>query len=199
MRTAQWMTVMAAIAMATAAFAEPGGGGKHGDGGPPDDRGMRRGGDDDRPMPIERLLRNDELVQKLGITDAQIQALEEQAHTQRAKMIELRSAAELADLEVERLTDAAKPDRAAIAEAIQKAGQARTAIRAAQMDGMFATREILGEETFKKLKGEARQRMREHRQKRDGDGDGPRGRGGDDDDDDRPRGGGGDRKGPPRE
>jgi Spy/CpxP family protein refolding chaperone len=133
----------------------------------PDGKRLMAGGPD-RPEAlgariIQRVLDNPEKMKELGISEEQAAKLQDSFYELEKKMVTLRSDAELAQIEVRRLMDAAVPDQAAVLAAVDKAGAARTAIQKAMVEQRLAVRGILGEETANKIKRMAGDRLRHAR------------------------------------
>ncbi len=178
-------TVVTALAgMGTAVWAAPGEG--RGEGPNMEHRGPPEGPGGNRAMMgariLERLLDNPEKMKEFGITEEQATTLQASFYELEKKMVTLQSDAELAQIELRRLMDADAPDKAAVLAAVEKAGAARTAIQKAQVEQRLTVREVLGDETMKKIKHMVGDRMRQARGP-GGDDQGPRDRGpgGDDD------------------
>lgn len=177
--------IVAALACASVAMAEPGAGrggegrGPHG-GGP----GFGGGQGPGAGMLLQRVLQNEALAKKVGLTDEQIAALKTSLHETQKQMIKLRSDVELAELEVRRLMGEDNVDRAALMQALDAAGAAQTAMRKAGADERLKLREIVGQETLDKIRALVADRVANRR----GDGEGRRARGPRDDDDDEQKG-----------
>lgn len=171
--------VIALTGLSMNAWAEPGEGRG---GGPEGKRAMGPGGPGDGPgggaamgaRILERLLDNPEKMKEFGITETQAATLQKSFYELEKKMVTLQGEAELAQIELRRLMDADAPDKAAVLAAVEKAGAARTAIQKAQVEQRLNVREVLGDETMKKIKHLVGDRMRQAR--------------GPGDDEDRPRG-----------
>ena len=185
------MSVLAATAgLSTATWAAPGEGRGEGR---MEGRGEGRGAMEARQGPgnpealgariLQRLLDNPDKMKEFGITEDQAKALQSGFYDLEKKMVSLRSEAELSEIEVRRLMQADDADEAALMAAIDKAGQAQTAIRKAMASQRLAVQKILGPETAKKIKHLIGERMRQARG--GGEDQGPRGRGPGGEDDDR--------------
>lgn len=181
------MSVLAAtVGLGAATWAEPG----EGRGG---ERGEGRGAMEARQGPggpealgariLQRLLDNPDKMKEFGITEDQAKTLQASFYDLEKKMVTMRSEADLADIEVRRLMQADDVDEAALMAAIDKAGQAHTAIRKATAAQKLSVQKILGPETSKKIKHLIGERLRQARG--GGEDRGPRGRGPDDEDDER--------------
>ena len=160
--------VIALTGLSMNAWAEPGEGRG---GGPEGKRAMGPGGPGDGPgggaamgaRILERLLDNPEKMKEFGITETQAATLQKSFYELEKKMVTLQSEAELAQIELRRLMDADAPDKAAVLAAVEKAGAARTAIQKAQVEQRLNVREVLGDETMKKIKHLVGDRMRQRR------------------------------------
>lgn len=196
----KWFILTAAVvavSLAAVAMAAPGpGGGREGRGGPGGGGPGFGGGDGPGPaagMMLQRVLQNEQMAKKLGLTDEQIATLKSSLLETQKQMIKLRAESELAELEVRRLMGEEQVDRAAVMKAIDAASAAHTAIRKAGVEERLKVRETLGQETLDKIREHMADRMGK-RGGQDGDrrqGRGPRG----DDDQAGPRGGRGEGKG----
>jgi len=186
-----------AVSLAAVAMAEPGpGGGREGRGGPGGGGPGIGGGQGHGPkagMILQRVLQNEALAKKAGLTDEQIATLKGSLLETQKQMIKLRAESELAELEVRRLMDEDKVDRAAVMKAIDAASAAHTAIRKAGVEERLKVRETIGQETLNKIRELASDRMGK-RGGQDGDRRPGRGQRGDDDQAG-PKGGKGDGKG----
>lgn len=116
------------------------------------------GGPGDRPehmqrgMDIAALLDNEDIVEKLGLTDEQVAALKARAAESEKKFITLRADVELAETDVRHLMREDKPDREALMKAVETAGQAMTNLRKALVEEQLAFREIAGPDALRKAR-----------------------------------------------
>lgn len=183
------MLVAALVAGGTAAYAQregpppdmqpgDGGPGMRQDGGmnmppPMPPRDMRQGGQrQDRMMGGRQgqgpqggpgKLPDPESLRKAGASDQQIKTLEEFMLNQQTKSIDLRAAAEKADIALGRLMRAENPDEKAVMQAVDALNQARGEMIKADFAARLKMKQVLGEEIMRKL----------HEQKRPGPMDGP--------------------------
>lgn len=165
------MTLVTVAGLALTAGAAPGEG--HGEGrgegrgdGPGGKRMMAGGPGGPEAMGariLQRLLDNPEKMKELGITEEQAGQLQASFYELEKKMVTLQGDAEVAQIELRRLMDADTPDKAAVLAAVDKAGAARTAIQKAMVEQRLAVRDILGEETARKIKRLVGERMRQAR------------------------------------
>jgi Spy/CpxP family protein refolding chaperone len=171
--------VVVAVSLATVAMAAPGpGGGREGRDGP--GIGGGRGHGPGPGMMLQRVLENEALAKKVGLTDEQIATLKSSLLETQKQMIKLRAESELAELEVRRLMGEDKIDRAAVMKAIDAASAAHTAVRKAGVEERLKVRETIGQETLDKIREQAADRMGK-RGGQDGDRRPGRGQRGDDD------------------
>lgn len=130
-------------------------------------RGMAmRGGPDapDRGEILKRVLGNPELAKKAGVTDEQIAKLKEGQMAFEKQMIQMRADVEQAKLDVRHLMQSEKPDRGAIAKAIDHAAAKEVTLRKAGVMRMLDVRETLGQETVDKIKTMVREHMQQRMQ-----------------------------------
>lgn len=184
--------VVVAVSMAVVAMAQPGpmGGreGRGGSGGGPGDGPGFGGGQGRNPgMLLQRVLNNDKLAEKVGLTAEQVAALKSALNDHQKQMIKLRADADLARLEVQRLLAEKNVDRAAVLKAVDAEGAAHTAVRKAAIEERLKVRDIVGEETLEKIRGAMADRFGKGG-RQDGEGRRARGPRGEDDDEDRGRG-----------
>ncbi len=107
--------------------------------------------------------KNPEVAQKLGITDAQVQKLDQIAFDHRMKMIDLRAALEREEVRLQPLMQASTPDENQILTQIDKVATQRAQIEKAHVQMMLATRRVLTPEQWKKFQDTVHFRMmREH-------------------------------------
>jgi Spy/CpxP family protein refolding chaperone len=147
-----WMkTSMLALAVtALTATAQPDGG----PGGPGKGMEKMRHGPD-----LGRMLDNEEVVQKLGLTADQVTALKARFAEAEKTLIKLRADAQLAEADVRRLMQDDTVDRAAIMKAVEAAGAAQLAVRKAMIEERLAFREIAGPDAAKKVRHHMAKRM----------------------------------------
>jgi Spy/CpxP family protein refolding chaperone len=156
-----WITVasLAALAVGGAVWAGPWDG--------PAGRG--KGGCKDHGAALGWLAHNPQAARELGITEEQVSALREQGYESRKEMIRLRSDLEMAELELRRLLESESPSTKDVDAAIERVGQAHTAMQKQRLHGMLKAREVLGEETCARLREKAGDAMRERRREFRGD------------------------------
>ena len=109
---------------------------------------------------IKQLLKNPDKAAEFGITPEQAKALQASFYESEKKMVGLRAAVDSAEIEVRELMDQDSPDEAAMMAAIDKAGQARTAIQKANAQQRLAVGKIVSPETMKKIRERVEDRMR---------------------------------------
>ena len=116
-------------------------------GGPP----RPPGGGFREPPGCAAFMLNPERVQAAGATLEQAQALREELFEQRAKSIDLRAAAEKAELALDRLMSGASVEEKAALEAADAVNQARGELFKQDLAFQIKARRILGDEVFKKI------------------------------------------------
>src|SRR5437868_374482 len=98
-----------------------------------------------------RWWKNADLVQQVGISDAQIQQMEKIFQDNRMKLIDLHASLEKQEAVLEPLTDADNPDEAQVTAQIDKVAAARGELEKAHAHMMFDIRRVLTPEQWKKL------------------------------------------------
>ncbi len=96
--------------------------------------------------------RNPEIAQKIGITDAQLEKLNQLAFDDHMKMIDVRAALEREELKLRHLMDASTLDENQILAQIDKVATQRAQIEKAQVQMMLAVRRVLTPEQLKKFR-----------------------------------------------
>lgn len=105
-----------------------------------------------QPMPPPRPgAPGSEMLKKAGATDAQIQALTEAEYAQRVKQIDLRAAAEKAELALHRLMSGTNAEEKAVMAAADALSQARGELFKQELAGELKRKQILGDELLRKL------------------------------------------------
>lgn len=99
--------------------------------------------------------RNPDIAQKVGITDAQIEKLNQIAFDNRLKMIDLRAALEREELKLQHMLDTSTPDENQILPQIDKVATQRAQVEKARVQTMLATRRVLTPDQWKKLRSSA--------------------------------------------
>ena len=96
--------------------------------------------------------RNPELVEKIGLNDQQKQQLEKISQADKLKMIDLRADLEKQQVILEPMLQAYHPDENQVLAQVEKVSQARAAIETERVQSMLASRNVLSEEQWNKLK-----------------------------------------------
>lgn len=120
---------------------------------PPAPRGPHgMGGGHRNPMEMfQKLSGNPEVLKNAGATDQQIEALKSFLKEQEVKVVDLRSAAEKAQVTLRQAEMDSKSDEAAVLKAFDAAAVARTALARQEVVGRIRVKAILGEDVLKKL------------------------------------------------
>lgn len=126
-------------------------------------------------MGMGKWWKNSELVQRIGLTDAQSQQIEKIFQEHRLQLIDLHAGLEKQEALLEPMMESDRPDEAQVNSQIDRIAQARGALEKSNAQMLLGVRRVLSVEQWKKL----HQGMGEmHRMgpRRDGPGgDGPRG------------------------
>jgi Spy/CpxP family protein refolding chaperone len=115
---------------------------------------------------IERFLNDPEVREAADISDEQVAEIEAITYEARRTGIELRSQAQLAELEQEQLWAADEPDSEAIHEAIDSEMEIETAQRHAQADTRLRVQSVLSVEQRDAIRATLQERMEERREQR---------------------------------
>jgi Spy/CpxP family protein refolding chaperone len=95
---------------------------------------------------------NAEIAEKIGLNDQQKQQLEKISQASRLKMIDLRADLEKQQVILEPMLQAFHPDEAQVLAQVEKVSQARSALEKERVQSMLATRNVLTEDQWNKLK-----------------------------------------------
>ncbi len=155
------VTMMAACA-ALAGDHGPRGGGPGGPGGPA--KAFMHGG-----ARLGMLLKDEEILKKAGITDAQKNDLTALFYKNREQMIELRAAREKAELKLEQAMESDEPTEEAALKAVEALNTADLNLMKAGIAEQFAVIKILGKDKMDEIRSLVRQEMMKRK------GDRPRG------------------------
>jgi Spy/CpxP family protein refolding chaperone len=95
---------------------------------------------------------NPEIAEKIGLNDQQKQQLEKISLASRLKMIDLRADMEKQQVILGPMLQAFHPDEAQVLAQVEKVSQARAALEKERVQTMLATRNVLTEDQWNKLK-----------------------------------------------
>lgn len=95
--------------------------------------------------------RNPEIAQKVGVSESQVQQLDQVLQAHRLKTIDLRAALEREEVRMEPIMHAANPDEKQVLAQIDKIAAQRVQMEKANVQTMFALRRVLTPEQWKKL------------------------------------------------
>ena len=110
---------------------------------------------------VSWLVHNEDAAKKLGVTEGQLTQLREIADQGEIQQIKGRADLEIAQLEMRRLLDSAKPTEEAVGKAVDKISALEAQLQKARIGEMLKARTILGEETMGKLRDAMKDQMRE--------------------------------------
>ena len=96
--------------------------------------------------------RNPEVAEKIGLSDQQKQQLEKISQDSRLKMVDLRANLEKQRVILMPMLQTYRPDQAAVLAQVEKVSQARAALEKQRVQSMLASRGVLTEEQWNKLK-----------------------------------------------
>jgi len=165
-----FLTVLAGtLGVGALALAVPGRGGP-GDHRGPGQHDRHRG--DRGPGMFGRFLENPRVVEKLGLSEDQIEQLSNLKYEAMKQHIRLKAIVSEAKLEVRHLLGQDVPDQSAVMAAIEQAGKASVDLRKSDVSHMLKGRSILGPDKWKEI----RQMMAHWRHGRKGEPRGMRGR-----------------------
>jgi Spy/CpxP family protein refolding chaperone len=156
------------------------GGGRGGRGGP-EHRGGGMKGNGPGPGGMGWLVHNEDIAKTLGVTEDQLSQLREIAYQGEIAQIRGRADLEIAQMELRKLIDSAKPTEEAVGKAIDKISGLEAQLQKARIGEMLKARAILGEDTMEKIRDAMKDQMRERGKDREREG--RHGKGQRDDDD----------------
>ena len=98
--------------------------------------------------------KNSELVRRLGLTDAQVQQIENIFQERRLQLIDLHAALEKQEAILDPLVNADRPDEAKVTAQIDKVAQARANLEKANAQMLLGIRRVLTVEQWKQLQSQ---------------------------------------------
>lgn len=98
--------------------------------------------------------KNSALVQKLGISDAQVQQIEKIFQDHRMQLIDQRASLEKEEARLEPLIEADRPDEGQVTAQIEKVAQARANLEKSNALMLLAVRQVLTVEQWKQLQSQ---------------------------------------------
>jgi Spy/CpxP family protein refolding chaperone len=135
--------------------------------GGPGHRGGGMKGFGQGPGGIGWLVRNEDAAKDLGVTEDQLAKLRDMAYQAEITQIKTRADLELAQMELRRLLDGAKPTEEAVGKAVDKISGLEAQMQKARIIELLKAREILGEATMERIRDAMKARMRERREDRE--------------------------------
>jgi protein CpxP len=115
-------------------------------------RGMMREGERGMVgMPFGMWWKNPDVIQQLGLSDAQTQKIDQIFQEHRLRLIDLHAELEKQESLLQPLVDADQPDEAKVMAQVDKVAQARAALERSNASMMLAIRRLLSPEQWKKL------------------------------------------------
>ncbi len=125
-----------------------------GPGGPQDrmeGRGMEARGQMHPLLPPGRWWKNAEVVKAVGLSEAQVQKIEQIFQDNRMKLVDVHASLQKEEIKLEPLLDADNPEEAAVLGATDRIIDARASVEKANAHMAFAIRKVLTPEQWKKL------------------------------------------------
>ncbi len=110
---------------------------------------------------LDRLVRDAEAAKSLGVTDEQLSQVREIAYQSEILQVKNRADLEIAQMELRRVLESAKPTEEAVGKAVDKISALEAQIQKARISEMLKIRGILGEEMIAKLRDSMREELRE--------------------------------------
>jgi Spy/CpxP family protein refolding chaperone len=105
---------------------------------------------------IERIIRDRELAERLGLTEDQIRTLKDGVYKLKLQEIDLRAALEKSAMEQAKLMTAEKVDEKALMDAVEKTGSIRTELAKLRVKGLMLLRDTLTGEQIKEIREQHR-------------------------------------------
>ena len=152
--------VLAAMVLTGSAFAQGPGQG-HGRGKPHGPGGPQLGRDRQGAV-ISRIIQNEKMIEKLGLTEEQVLKLKNHDFQTQKSKIQLQAQMQMAALEQAQLLTETDMNRKAIMAAVEKTGQIRTKMAKLGMKTLLVMKETLTDEQRKQL----RKMVAQHRKQR---------------------------------
>ncbi len=150
------------VILATQSVTAQGFGGKHG----PPQHGGQQGGGDRMGMLIERIIKNGELAEELGLNEEQVETISNAIYKQKIKEIDLKASLQKAGLNQARLLMADEIDEEAVLAAVDKAGKIKTKLAKLKVEQLIMLKSTLTDDQIDEAKSMMRNRMRKHMQER---------------------------------
>ncbi len=121
-------------------------GGPHRKFGPMMDRGIHP------LLPPGRWWKDAEIVKTLGLSDSQVQKIEQIFQDSRLKLVDIHANLEKEEIKLEPLLEAENPDEGAVMNSIDRIAAARASLEKANAQMAFSIRRVLTPEQWKKLR-----------------------------------------------
>lgn len=115
-------------------------------------RGDRMKGMIHGPVGMGWFFHNEDAMKGFGVTKEQLGQLREMTHQGEIQQVKGRADLEIAHMELRRLLDNAKSTEEAVDKAVDKISDLEAQLQKEQIKQTFKAREILGEETFEKIR-----------------------------------------------
>jgi len=103
-------------------------------------------------MFVAKWWKNSELMQKIGVSDEQVQKIEKIFQDHRLDLIDLHAALEKQEVMLEPLIESDQPDESQVVAQIDKVAQARASLEKSNARMLLAIRRVLTVEQWKQLR-----------------------------------------------
>ena len=140
---------------------------------PPEGREGRMGGDQGREQGLSRFLANPMLMERLGITEEQIQTLKKKSVEIEKKLIDLQAEMKKAEIDRRELMSAKDIDEAALMASVEKLGKLRIEVEKLRIKQKLLVKSVLTPEQMAQVtqmmqrrKGGGREQMMRERRER---------------------------------
>lgn len=143
--------LLCAAALAQGPQGAPGG---PGPGGPNRQFGPQPGGEMRQILPPGRWWKDAEVAKTIGLSDAQVQKIEQVFQESRMKLVDIHATLQKEEIKLEPLLEADNPEEGAVLSAIDRIASARATLEKANAQMAFSIRRVLTPEQWKKLRAQ---------------------------------------------
>ena len=103
-------------------------------------------------LPPGRWWKNSEIVKNIGLSDSQVQKIEQIFQENRLKLVDIHANLQKEEIKLEPMLEADNPDESAVMASIDRIASARATLEKANAQMAFAIRRVLTPEQWKKLR-----------------------------------------------
>jgi Spy/CpxP family protein refolding chaperone len=119
---------------------------------PPQGKFSPRPGELHGILPPGRWWKNAEIAKNIGLSDAQVQKIEQIFQENRLKLVDIHANLQREEIKLEPILEAENPDESAVLASIDRIAAARATLEKANAQMAFAIRRVLTPEQWKKLR-----------------------------------------------